>query len=166
MSSLSTEVENVQNPAIGAVILWRFCCGYVAAHPTSASPPLPLLFFVLPVVLHKATSEFVRRTRLASGLRAFASKFGEAAVSKQDVLLQLQDRARRWRPLTLQSVELGSACHLLCLRATAEVTPLTRSAVRGATAEVNRLLGDAEKLGTWCGSLSLHEVTNALKVRL
>ena len=65
---LAREVQNVQNPALGATLVWRFCCGYVEAHRVDASPPLPLLFFVLPIILHQATSEFVKRTYKSSGL--------------------------------------------------------------------------------------------------
>jgi hypothetical protein len=32
--------------------------------------------------------------------------------------------------------------------------------------EVKQLLMDAEKLGKWCGQLTLHEVTTTLKVKL
>ena len=83
---LAREAQNVQNPALGAAILWRFCCSYTTTHPTSDAPALPTLFMVLPIVLHQATAELLRRTRPSSGLRAFAAKFGESAVAKQEKL--------------------------------------------------------------------------------
>jgi len=92
---LAREAQNVQNPALGAALVWRFCCGYVETNRVSAPPPLQLLFLVLPIVLHQATSEFVRRTYKSSGLRAFAAKFGDSAVSKQDLLIQIHARSIR-----------------------------------------------------------------------
>ncbi len=86
---LAREAQNIQNPALGAAVLWRFSCGYVEAHPEGGLPRLPLLFVVLPMVLHQATAELLRRTRPSSGLRAFAAKFGDSQVSKQDLLLQI-----------------------------------------------------------------------------
>lgn len=163
---LAREAQNVQNPALGATILWRFCCGYAAAHRTSGAPPLPLLFLVLPIVLHQATAELLQRTRIGSGLRAYASKFGDASVSKQDLLLQVHERAIRWRPLTLQSIELAAAGHLLKVSEEGELVPLSRTKARGLPDEVKQLLANAEKLGAWCGQLSLHEVTTTLKIRL
>ena len=163
---LAREAQNVQNPALGAAVLWRFCCGYSDAHPVSEPPRLPLLFLVLPIVLHQATAELLRRTRVSSGLRAFAAKFGEVAVSKQDLLLQIHERALRWRPLTLQSVELAAAGRLLQLLEAGEVIPLSRTKARGLPDEVKQLLADAEKLGVWCGQLTLHEITTTLKVKL
>lgn len=163
---LAREAQNVQNPALGAAILWRFCCGYADAHPTGEPPRLPLLFLVLPIVLHQATAELLRRTRVSSGLRAFAAKFGDVAVSKQDLLLQIHERALRWRALTLQSLELAAAGRLLQLLEAGEVVPLSRTKARGLPDEVKQLLADAEKLGAWCGQLTLHEVTTTLKVKL
>jgi hypothetical protein len=110
---LAREAQNVQNPALGAAVLWRFCCGFVESHPDSDAPRFPLLFLVLPVVLHQSTADLLRRTRSTSGLRAYAAKFGDSAVSKQDVLLQIHDRAVRWRRLSLQSIELASAGRLI-----------------------------------------------------
>jgi len=162
---LAREAQNVQNPALGAAILWRFCCGYAEAHPGSAPPHLPVLFLVLPIVLHQATAELLRRTRASSGLRAYAAKFGDAAVSKQDLLLQIHERALRWRPLTLQSVELAAAGRLLLLSDDGAVIPLSRTKARGLSDEVKQLLADAEKLGVWCGQLTLHEVMTTLKVK-
>lgn len=163
---LAREAQNIQNPALGGAALWRFCCGYVEAHPVGDPPRLPLLFFVLPIVLHQATAEILQRTRRSSGLRAFAAKFGDSQVSKQDLLLQIHERAVRWRALSLQSIELAAAAHLIQLSDGGEVIPLSRTKARGLPDEVKQLLADAEKLGAWCGHLTLHEVTTTLKVKL
>lgn len=162
---LGTEAQNVQNPALGAVVMWRFCCGYADASERAAPPALPLLFLALPIVLHQSTVEFLRRTRSSSGLRAFAAKFADPAESKQDLLLQIHDRALRWRHLSLQSLELAVAGRLIHL-VEGEAIPLSRTRARGLPDEVKQLLTDAEKLGNWCGRLTLHEVTTTLKVKL
>lgn len=163
---LAREAQNIQNPALGAAVLWRFCCGFVEAHPASDAPRLPLLFLVLPIVLHQATVELLRRTRPTSGLRAYAAKFGDSAISKQDILLQIHERAIRWRRLSLQSIELASDGRLIHLSDAGEVIPLSRTKARALPDEVKQLLTDAEKLGKWCGQLTLHEVTTTLKVKL
>lgn len=166
MTMLAREAQNVQNPALGAALLWRFCCAHTENHPTSDPPALPVLFLVLPIVLHQATAELLRRTRPSSGLRAFAAKFGDTAVSKQDLLLQIHDRSLRWRTLTLQSLELAAAGHLVHLTEDGDVMPLSKTKARGLADEVKQLMADAEKLGAWCGPLTLHEITTTLKVRL
>lgn len=163
---LSKEAKNVQNPALGAALIWRFCCGYVETHRVSEPPPLPLLFLVLPIVLHQATSEFVKRTYKSSGLRAFAAKFGDSSVSKQDLLIQIHDRSIRWRKLSLQSVELAVAGSLLKLAVNGDAIPLSRTKARGLSDEVKHLMDLAEKLGSWFGELTVHEIMTTLKVRL
>ncbi|MCA2025491.1 DUF6521 family protein [Enterobacter sp. K16B] len=163
---LAREAQNVQNPALGAAILWRFCCGYVESHRVSSPPPLPFLFLVLPIILHQETSDFVKRTYKSSGLRAFAAKFGDSSVSKQDLLFQIHDRSIRWRQLSLQSIELAVAGNLLRLQDEGNVIPLSKTKARGLPDEVKALIDLAEKLGSWFGELSVHEVVTTLKVKL
>lgn len=163
---LAREAQNVQNPALGAALVWRFCCGYVETHRISAPPPLPLLFLVLPIVLHQATSEFLKRTYKSSGLRTFAAKFGDSSVSKQDLLIQIHDRSIRWRKLSLQSIELAAAASLLKITENGDVIPLSRTKARGLSDEVKHLMELAEKLGAWFGELTVHEIITTLKVKL
>lgn len=163
---LAQEAQNIQNPALGAAVVWRFCCGFVDSHPVSDAPRLPLLFLVLPIVLHQASVELLRRTRSSSGLRAYAAKFGDSTISKQDILLQINERAIRWRRLSLQSIELATAGRLVHVSEEGVVVPLSRTKARALPDEVKQLLADAEKLGKWCGQLTLHEVATTLKVRL
>lgn len=166
MTTLSEEVRNVQNPALGATLLWSFACGYAENHRVSESPPLQLLFLVLPIVLHAQTDEFVKGTQKSSGLRAFAAKFGEASTAKQDLLLAIHDRSLRLRALTLDSLRLALSSRLLHLEVAGRVIPLSRTrAEAGLSAEAKQLLRDAEKLGVWCASLTVHEIATTLKVR-
>lgn len=165
IDGLTSEVRNVQNPALGAGLLWRFACGYVNSHQTHAAVPLPLFFVVLPITLHEKTEEFLNSTQMQSGLRAFASKFGKAENSKQDLLLAIHDRMLGLRELTLHSIRLSLASRLLYLDAACMVPLSYTKAVAGIPAHVRRLMRSAEKLGGWCGLLTIHEVATTLKVR-
>jgi hypothetical protein len=164
--ALTQEVNNVQNPALGAGLLWRFSCGYVGAHKTSEPVPLPLLFLVLPILFHEQTSEFVKNTQKASGMRAFTAKFGESKTSKQDLLLAIHDRAIRFRALTTDSLQLALATRLLHLELEGRIVPLSMTAANtGFADETKELIKAAEKLGYWCAFLTLHEIATTLKVR-
>jgi len=78
MNLLGKETRNVQNPALGGFLIWRFVVGYVAGNEGLRSVPLPLVFVVLPVLFHKETAKFAASTNKSSGLRKFAHKFGES----------------------------------------------------------------------------------------
>lgn len=165
MSTLTKEVRNIQNPALGAGLLWRFACGYVTSHPTHDPVPLPLFFLVLPIVTHEHTEVFVNGTQTQSGLRAFAGKFGKAENSQQDLLISIHSRMQTLRQLTMESVRMALATRLLHLEQ-ASLTPLSETAaVAGIPPEIRRLMRSSEKLGEWCGKLTLHETTSILKVR-
>lgn len=166
MNVLAQEVRNIQNPAIGAGLLWRFVCGYTEGHQHKAPAPLPILFVVLPIVFHEDVAAFVRGTQKASGLRAFTAKFGETKASKQDLLLGIHERAGILKRLTLDSLRLALVTRLLFLNTDGTVIPLSHSpASAGLPEEARQLMRDSEKLGFWCSQVSFHETATTLKVR-
>ena len=165
MSLLSQEVRSIQNPALGAGLLWRYTCGFVSSHSTHGPVPLPLLFVVLPVILHEQTEDFVRGTQKASGLRVFASKFGRSENSKQDLLLAIHDRMLDLRQLTMDSLRFALVARLLYVDLAGAIPLSETEAVSGIPADVKRMMNNSEKLGTWCGILTMHEIATTLKLR-
>jgi hypothetical protein len=166
MGILSRETYLVQNPALGAVLLWRYTVGYAKGSKVNSPSPLPLLFIPLPVLLNKESIELIRSTRQNSGLRFFASKFGESKTSKNDVLLAIHDAAIDYKDLSLESLRLGLSSNLMGLDAKeGVVVPLhTTSPKVGIPESVRHLISAAEKFGFWCGELTLHEVSTILKI--
>ena len=92
MTALGLESRLVQNPALGAVVLWRFVHSYYHAHSLRAAAPFCLAALVLPMVWHAETAENIASTREASGLRAFADKQLAAALTS---LEQARNEAQR-----------------------------------------------------------------------
>lgn len=165
INGLTKEVRNVQNPALGAGLIWRFVCGYNANNPTRNPAPLPLLFLVLPIILNEQTEKFVDSTLKATGLRAFAAKFSKTENAKQDVLLAVHDRMLALRQLSMDSIRLALATRLISLDG-ATVIPLSETQAKaGIPLDVKRMMKNSEKLGMWCGSLTMHEIATTLKVR-
>jgi hypothetical protein len=84
----------------------------------------------------------------------------------QDVLLAIHGRMLALRNLTLASLQVALATRLLSLETTGTLIALSQTrAVAGIPDEVRRLMRSAEKLGHWCGLLTIHEVATTLKVR-
>src|SRR5215475_3689680 len=115
MSVLNQETRNVQNPALGGMLLWRFTIGYEEASKVKAPTPLPLLFIVLPMVYHKETADLISSTLKASGLRNYVNKFSDTKTSKSDLVYAIHDRAIKMRGLSLESLSLAIASKLLSI---------------------------------------------------
>jgi ABC-3C biological conflict system middle component len=156
-----TPVTLVQNPALGAVLLWKFCRGFQKERP-DASPILISLFCVLPIVYYAPTLRDLKSTYLPSGLGKFATKLGE----HREALIAIHDRALIMRELTLESVATGMATHLLRLNySTAEVSaneeqpPVTPERLKDH-------YSGAEKLGHWFARLPLSHALSTLRIEI
>lgn len=166
MGVLSQEVSNVQNPALGAVLLWRFASGYGLGSKVNSPSPLPLLFIVLPIILHEETAVFIANTRRTSGLRAFVNKFAASNIARNDMILAIQDRSLKMRDLSLDSLRIAITSKLISVdTANGSVIPLSSTPLNtGVPESVKILLKNAEKLGYWCSEVSLYEISTILKV--
>ena len=161
MTRLLSEVQAMQNPALGAALIWRFACGYAPQNEAHDGVPLPLAFVVLPVLLHERTRDVLTSTRESSGARKFEEKFRE----KGDVLLALNQRAMSLRGLSLRSVRHALASGLVTMipdRGTIWPRSYTKPPVDAKS--LAELLAAADKLGRWCRSLSVYEISGILRV--
>lgn len=163
MDELDREIYLVQNPAIGAAILWRFVCGYYEADNESRQVPLPLLFLVIPIIFRADLRDVIGSTNKSSGLQKVSEKL--FAFKRADLFFSLQDSAEQYRDITLSAINIAIGAKLLSLSyKTALVMPIqVKTSKMPKSSET--LLKLAEKLGVWCSSLSLHEISTLLKVR-
>lgn len=161
MTRLLNEVQAMQNPALGAALIWRFACSYAPQKEAHEGVPFPLAFVILPVVLHERTRKEVSSTRLSSGARKFEEKF----VDRGDVLFALNQRAIGMRDLSLRSLRHALASGLVTLLAErGTIWPRSYTKPPVDAISVSELLAAAEKLGSWCRSLSTYEISGILRV--
>jgi hypothetical protein len=157
-----TELEIIQNPALGAFALWRFGVGYQSDDGRPA--PLPVFFLVLPLVLHRHTLNLISSTQRASGLALFAAKLAE----ERENLLAVHGRALTLRRLSLQSLAMGVSRRLLTVNAEdATARANTADATLRVPVLPDRLSGFSrapEKLGYWFSRLSLYQAASMLLV--
>lgn len=157
----SEDIYLVQNPALGATLVWRFVEGYTSMG-VSRPPSLPLLFMVLPIVYHKELRDVAISTFPSSGLRLFAGKF----KTEQEVLYGIQDRMLRLKELSLASISIALQCGLISVdTASAEVSSLRHKAPKDVSTDIKKMLKSAEKLGHWCKELTLQEVQAILRIK-
>ena len=163
MSNLDLDVMYVQNPALGAVLLWRFTCGYYSHE--NRPVPFPLLFVVLPIVFRQDLCSVIKSTQKASGLSKVSEKLFSGKLN--DSIHYVNNTAIQMRELTLKAFNIAVEANLVALSAeNATVFPLA-TAIRKYTpkGDCKSMLAAAEKLGTWCSELTLLEVSKWLKVR-
>lgn len=164
-SALLREIEAIQNPGLGGVLLWRFAIGYANARKVPSSTPLPVLFLPIAILFHEQTFALVSSTQERSGLRGFVAKFADSGVSESDVLLSLERRVRELRPLSLDAIRIAVASRLLFIDPeTAEVVALSETAPSGIPESVRGLVRNAEKLGVWCGGVTIFELASLLRI--
>jgi hypothetical protein len=154
-----SEVERVQNPAFGAMLIWKY--GRSFQLQLSAEPShLLLAFLVLPLCLHRPTLDLVNGTRAQSGLGKFCEKLSE----KREELFAVHERCLALKELSLNSLAFGERGGILDVQyktgrfraLDASAPPLnerTRPNAKGA-----------EKLGVWFSAVRPAEVFHALKV--
>jgi hypothetical protein len=97
VGALSREIRAVQNPALGAAILWRFVCGYEAGNNLGIGTPVLLLFLVLPIMLDEDLAALLARTQRHTGLRGFVGKISDSKTSKTDLLYAVQTRSEQYK---------------------------------------------------------------------
>ncbi|UWG97514.1 DUF6521 family protein [Dehalobacter sp. DCM] len=164
MGNLSKEFENVQNPALGAYIIWNFSRGYYEYN--SSFIPFQLFFVVLPIIFRADLVDIITSTQKQSGLRYFADKFLTTKVLKNDMVSHIHKASEGTKLLTLKSLQIAIHANLISLDAeSALLFPITISEKKSESASVIRLGKAAEKLGNWCARLTMHEISQILKVR-
>lgn len=163
MSRLNKEIQNVQNPALGAFILWNFVRGYYSGNSSFA--PFSMLFIVLPVIYREDLAEVLYSTNKPSGLRYFANKFMTTKLLKNDVISQLHNSAADMKNLTLNSIRIAINASLISIDENALVFPISKTQHKSEPAPIVKIGKAAEKFGYWCSQLTAHEISQILKVR-
>lgn len=157
-----SETATVQNEALGAYAIWRFCLGFQEREGEAVT--LPLAFLLLPLVLHAPTLDMVLGTQKASGLHLFAGKLGE----QREDLLAVHGRAMALRQLTLGSLMVAEQSRLIRIEpsnATVQAfSPHHELQAPTLPERIRRIAPACEKIGYWFAGLSEHQVVHTLKV--
>lgn len=166
-SQLGEVIQQIQNPALGAFLQWRFAVGYTAKHSHGKGCPVLLLFLVLPILYHEVTYGHLRGTYEKSGLRTFAEKFGRPASNQADLLYALHDRVAAMQAVSLDAIQVSLSSRLIAIDVNdaIAIAVTTTPVTRGIPQPIQTMAKNAEKLGGWCAELSLHQISATLKVR-
>ncbi|MFJ7663906.1 three component ABC system middle component [Lysinibacillus sp. NPDC097162] len=166
MGVLSEEYNTVDNPNLGAFIIWRFVKGYSISNKEGV--PLPLIFIVLSTIYNPDILNEIQSTREESGLRQFTNKMSGKSNPKKDLLLQIygESNSEYMKFLTYNSIRIAIYLRFIELDYTTAFLKVKNN--KNRTAEPPNIIKmgkAAEKLGVWCSRHTLYEISNILKVR-
>ena len=163
MSSIDRDVMYVQNPALGAALLWRFVCG----HYSNNNRPVqfPVLFIVLPIIFRQDLCGVIKTTQKRSGLSKLSEKLFKS--KENDSIHFVNNMAFQMRELTLEAFSIAIETNLLSvITEDATVFPVVTAMPNPSSyLQCKDMLSCADKLGIWCSDLTLLEISKWLKVR-
>ncbi|OMD50013.1 three component ABC system middle component [Paenibacillus odorifer] len=160
---LLREYEIMQNPALGANVLWAFAQGFVS-QPMEQSLTLWHLVSVLPLVFHNNSRKVILKRREASGLRSILDRDPSISVAQNETIFNIDNRLKAMENRTFRSLNLAIACKLITLEEGYFKSDVPFKFPKKVFNETKDILKAANKLGVWAGKMSVFEYLTILGV--
>lgn len=156
---LNKEMSQVQNPGLGAALIWQF--GRAFASQTETGVPLPYAFLVIPLLYNKSTLDVVVRTKM--GLR----KIEEKLTNDESIAATAQMNVLNMRGLSSESLVIALRAGLLAVQAEDATYRSRVTAPPMLDGKMPKeLMKAAEKLGRWAAEVSLREFCFVFRLEL
>lgn len=153
MSAVS-DYNIFQNHLIGAHALWAFCKSYQENSLNRESPPLLLLFPVLPTVFNKRSRDAIKSRNFKEG------SLYRALTDQKDLFSGLNDRIKDTTDITFQSLFMASSAGLVIYDKETTSVYASRKAELLDTyhGDYSDILQASKRIGAWYGKLSIQEI--------
>ena len=164
MKEMFSEYDNVQNPMLGAYLLWNFVLGYFSEKNEYA--PIEELFIVLPMIMRSDIADQVKSTNKVSGMRAMSDKFMKADILKNDIISNLHKDIQSMKDISAMALAEAIKAGLVYVDVeNSTIFPLELRKHNKESVNVLQMGKNAEKLGQWCAGMDLIQIEEILKVR-
>ncbi len=159
MIKMSDEIDLIQNPAIGSIIIWKFLFGYgiKLGHEN-----FEILFIVLPIIFNQEMRSYIDSTRKNSGLTKVVEKMMKD--KKIDIVYQINNNAEQMKELTLESIRIGLITNLFVIDEKMNIG-IENIRIPKLSKNTKVVLEIAEKMGFWFSKLNVLKIERILKVR-
>lgn len=159
MITMSDEIDLIQNPAIGSIIIWKFLFGYGTKLNYEN---FEILFIVLLIIFNQEMRSYINSTREASGLTKVVEKM--MTDKKIDIVYQISKNAEQMKELTLESIQIGLTTDLFLIdeKMNIETQNIKIPKLSKKTEDILKI---SEKIGVWFSKLNVLEIEKILKVR-
>lgn len=153
------EIELIQNPAIGSIIIWKFLLGYKSIITIKN---FEILFIVLPILLNSELRKYILSTQKRSGFTKVIEKI--RSDRKTDIIYRIANNAIEMRDLTMESIQIGILTDMFTLEENFCIL-IKNYKIPPISKNIKDILDTAEKLGLWLSKLTQIEIESLLKVR-
>jgi hypothetical protein len=158
------EERIIQNPLLGAILVWAFISKYQERSENSDPANILMVMPVLPILLHQNSVTHLKSMRFDSGLT-------KALVDFPMMRAGLQERIASMAPLTFSSINLACAASLLRRETNAGAiafeTVITRLPADIAPEGIPRdMASAARRLGAFFADASLVQIQMQLGIFL
>ena len=163
-NGLEREAWEINNPALGAYMLWVFT---ISAYKKNKTPIHPCkLFLLFPFIFYSDTRDVLISSR--GGMQAYVSKFSSVKMCASDIPLSIHLRVDTQKSRTLDSLIVALDLGIIHLnKDSGMVTPnldIKPIPVINLEENTKELSGCAKKLGDWLSDLTPSDLTKIIKV--
>ncbi len=156
------EFHSVQNHALGAFALYRFCDAYYVAKERVEGPILPYIMPLLPLVFNEdCTNEISQISRVTR------SRFLTILSDNREIPVGLQERMISMSSQTLKSLNVAFSTNLLTyIPDTGQLIPCAKKSKLPEFYFVDnqKILKSSKTLGTWFATYPIEELCIALNI--
>ena len=136
------------NPTVVSVLIQHLVVGCTDNYNEKCH--IGITYYAVPLLLIENYYKLLNRTRESSGIEKFVNKF--ISEKKTDLLVKLNEEARKYQSLTSQSIFLGLKCNLFGLdesRSFLYCRPEDFKPRLNSSLSLSGKTRNAKKLGTW-----------------
>lgn len=160
MSSLQNEVDLIQNPALGALVVWHFVLGYSEENDRGYAP-FNLVYLALPLVANNSLRSIISSTN--AGLYKVKAKVFESGRGSD--LLLLRETIPLLYELSSASIGIAISAGLVEYNESCfGLTPSLKTAPNSLTSIERDYKNASKKVGKWMAHMSLWEICSTLGV--
>ena len=138
---MNNEIDLIQNPAIGSIIIWKFLFGYGSKLDNDK---FELLFIVLPIIFNQELRNYIDSTRKSSGFTKVIEKMMKD--KKVDIVYQINNNIENMKELTLESIRIDMITDLFILDEMLNIE-VEQIKIPKVSKSIEKMLNSAEKLG-------------------
>ncbi|MBI6150815.1 hypothetical protein JEP92_01820 [Serratia surfactantfaciens] len=169
MRSNFDEIEKlINNPSLGAYLLWIFCKKHQDYQEEKQGVPPAYLFCILALLFDEDIRKAIASTQIAKGLRFSLAKLEKSRSNKTDILYSISKKIKLNKERSLESILVGLYYGIITINKDSGYIvsiPPDKLNIFNHPQEMNDIIIGAEKLGYWFSKHNALEIQEILRIK-